>query len=70
MERSELEKSTIVQNLAARELPLPPDEHNQTEELYEEIHETEPTGLDTTLSAENVSTCAHWEQERRGWGLG
>ena len=59
MEQSELEKSTIIQNLAARELPLPPDEQNQTEEIYEEIQDPEQTGLDTTLPPENVSTCAH-----------
>ena len=59
MERSELEKSAIIYNLAARELPLPPDEHNQTEELYEEIQDTGQTGSGTTLAAENVSTCAY-----------
>ena len=66
MERSELEKNTIVQNLAARELPLPLDEHSKSEEIYEEIQDTGETDLYTTLPAENVSTCAHWEQERRG----
>ena len=59
MEQSELEESTIIQNLAARELPLPPDEHNQTEEIYEEIQDTEQTGSGTTMPPENVSTCAH-----------
>ena len=64
MEQSELEKSTIVQHSAVRErslpdLPLPPDEPNQSEEIYEEIQETEQTGSGTTLPAENVSTCAH-----------
>ena len=59
VEKSELEKNTIVQNLAARELTLPLDEHCVYEEIYEEIQDTGQTGSDTTLPAENVSTCAH-----------